>query len=318
MGVGTNTLGYSFKPLEKKVIETIQKGNMSSLNSMEEILLAERLIDLHEWADMARFTRTGGEANSVAIRIARAAAGKDNIAICGYHGWHDWYLSSNLQNKKNLNNHLMRDLKIKGVPKVLKNSVFPFNYNDISGLKKIVRDNNIGTIKMEVHRNIPPNKEFLKEVRKICDKNKIVLIFDECTSGFRSCFGGIHLNYKVNPDIAIFGKALGNGYAVNAIIGKREIMESLNGTFVSSTFWTEKIGTIAALETLKLMKKLKSWEIISKIGRKIKQNWSDLAKQNRLNIKIQGLDSLPNFYFESSNHNLYKTYISQEMLKKKY
>ena len=123
---------------------------------------------------------------------------------------------------KNLNNHLMRDLKIKGVPKVLKNSVFPFNYNDISGLKKIVRDNNIGTIKMEVHRNIPPNKEFLKEVRKICDKNKIVLIFDECTSGFRSCFGGIHLNYKVNPDIAIFGKALGNGYAVNAIIGKEK------------------------------------------------------------------------------------------------
>ena len=100
MGVGTNTLGYSFKPLEKKILETVKKGNMSSLNSIEEILLGEELIDIHKWADMVRFTRTGGEANSVAIRIARAATKKDNIAICGYHGWHDWYLSTNLQSKK--------------------------------------------------------------------------------------------------------------------------------------------------------------------------------------------------------------------------
>ena len=226
---------------------------MSSLNSIEEILLAEKLTDIHKWADMVRFTRTGGEANSVAIRIARAATGKDNIAICGYHGWHDWYLSSNLQNKKNLNDHLMKNVNIKGVPKVLKNSVFPFKYNDIYGLKKIVREKKIGAIKMEVQRNTPPKKGFLNEIRKICDQHNIVLIFDECTSGFRSCFGGLHLKYKVNPDIAIFGKALGNGYAINAIIGKREIMESLNGTFVSSTFWTERIGSIAGLETLKMM-----------------------------------------------------------------
>ncbi len=317
MGVGTNTLGYSFKPLEKKIIETVQRGNMSSLNSIEEILLAEKLTDIHKWADMVRFTRTGGEANSVAIRIARAATGKDNIAICGYHGWHDWYLSSNLQNKKNLNNHLMKNVNIKGVPKVLKNSVFPFKYNDIYGLKKIVREKKIGAIKMEVQRNTPPKKGFLNEIRKICDQHNIVLIFDECTSGFRSCFGGLHLKYKVNPDIAIFGKALGNGYAINAIIGKREVMESLNGTFVSSTFWTERIGSIAGLETLKMMQKLKSWETITKIGLKIKENWMKLAKLHSLKINIQGLDALPNFYFESHNHNLYKTFISQEMLKKK-
>ena len=317
MGVGTNTLGYSFKPLEKKIIETVQKGNMSSLNSVEEILLAEKLTDIHKWADMVRFTRTGGEANSVAIRIARAASGRDNIAICGYHGWHDWYLSSNLQNKKNLNDHLMKNLNIKGVPKVLKNSVFPFKYNDIYELKKIVREKKIGAIKMEVQRNNPPKKGFLNEIRKICDQHNIVLIFDECTSGFRSCFGGLHLKYKVNPDIAIFGKALGNGYAINAIIGKREVMESLNGTFVSSTFWTERIGSIAGLETLTMMQKLKSWEIITKIGSKIKENWMKLAKSYSLKINIQGLDAIPNFYFESNNHNLYKTFITQEMLKKK-
>ena len=317
MGVGTNTLGYSFKPLEKKIYETIKKGNMSSLNSVEEILLGEELIDIHKWAEMVRFTRSGGEANSVAIRIARAATRKDNIAICGYHGWHDWYLSTNLQSKKNLNSHLIKDLEIKGVPKNLKNSVFPFNYNDIDGLKKIIEEKNIGIVKMEVERNTPQKNNFLKEVRKLCDKKKIVLIFDECTSGFRSCFGGLHLKYKVNPDIAILGKALGNGYAINAIIGKKEIMESINRSFVSSTFWTERIGSVAALETLNLMRKLKSWEIISKIGKKIKKKWLKLGSENKLKIKIQGLDALPNFYFESFNHNLYKTYISQEMIKKK-
>ena len=316
MGVGTNTLGYAYKPLEKKIIETLKKGNMSSLNSPEEILLAEKLLEIHNWADLVKFTRSGGEANSVAIRIARAATGKDNVAICGYHGWHDWYLASNLKNKENLNTHLIRNLSVKGVPKVLGDTVFPFEYNNIAQLKKIIDEKNIGTVKMEVQRNIQPKKNFLKEVRNICDNKKIVLIFDECTSGFRSCYGGLHLEYKINPDIAIFGKALGNGHAINAIIGKKEIMENTMNTFISSTFWTERIGSVAGLETLNLMKKIESWKIISKIGRNIKKNWNKIAKENSLNIKIQGIDALPNFNFETNSHNLYKTYISQEMLKK--
>jgi glutamate-1-semialdehyde 2,1-aminomutase len=316
MGVGTNTLGYAYKPLEKKIIETLKKGNMSSLNSPEEILLAEKLLEIHNWADLVKFTRSGGEANSVAIRIARAATGKDNVAICGYHGWHDWYLASNLKNKENLNTHLIKNLSVKGVPKVLGDTVFPFEYNNIAQLKKIIDEKNIGTVKMEVQRNIQPKKNFLKEVRNICDNKKIVLIFDECTSGFRSCYGGLHLEYKINPDIAIFGKALGNGHAINAIIGKKEIMENTMNTFISSTFWTERIGSVAGLETLNLMKKIESWKIISKIGRNIKKNWNKIAKENSLNIKIQGIDALPNFNFETNSHNLYKTYISQEMLKK--
>ena len=317
MGVGTNTLGYAYKPLEEKIIKTIKNGNMSSLNSHEEILLAEKLVEIHNWSDMVRFTRSGGEANAVAIRIARAASGRDNVAICGYHGWHDWYLASNLKDKKNLDTHLIKGLNIKGVPKALKNTVFPFEYNNFSQLKKIVDEKNIGTIKMEVQRNIPPKKNFLKQVRELCNKKNIVLIFDECTSGFRSCYGGLHLKHKIIPDIAIFGKALGNGYAINAIIGKKEVMESVNNTFISSTFWTERIGSVAGLEILKLMKKTESWKIISKIGSKIKLNWTKLAKENSIKLKVHGIDSLPGFYFESQNHNLYKTYVSQEMIKKK-
>ncbi|MDC0043751.1 aminotransferase class III-fold pyridoxal phosphate-dependent enzyme [Candidatus Pelagibacter sp.] len=315
MGVGTNTLGYGNKIIEKKIKKAISDGNMSSLNSTDEIILAEKLIDIHPWSEMARFTRTGGEANAVAIRIARAYSGKDNVAVCGYHGWHDWYLSSNLNNKKNLDNHLMSGIKTYGIPKGLKNTTFTFEYNNFQQLKEIVEKKNIGIIKMEVERDEKPKNNFLRKVRDLATKKNIILIFDECTSGFRDNYGGLHLKYNVNPDIAILGKALGNGYAINAIIGRKEIMETSDSTFISSTFWTERIGMVAAIETLNLMKKEKSWEIISKIGKKIKRKWLEVAKKNNVKIIIKGLNALPKFFFVSNNNNLYKTFISQEMLK---
>ena len=163
---------------------------MSTLNNEYEVLLAEKLISIHPWSNMAKFTRSGGEANAVSVRIARAATTKKNIAVCGYHGWHDWYLSANIKSKDNLNNHLMKNLPIGGVPKELKNSIFVFEYNDYDSLKKIVNKKNIGIIKMEVSRNHLPKNNFLKKIRKLCDKKNIILIFDECTSGFRQCLGG--------------------------------------------------------------------------------------------------------------------------------
>jgi glutamate-1-semialdehyde aminotransferase len=309
MGVGTNTLGYSNSKIEKKVLQTIKNGNMTTLNSLEEIKLAEKLIELHPWADMARFTRSGGEANAVAIRIARA--------VCGYHGWHDWYLASNIINKSSLDEHLMRKVPIKGVPKNLKNTVFPFSYNNFEELESIVEKNDIGVIKMEVKRNDEPKNNFLHKVKKLSEKKNIVLIFDECTSGFRQVYGGLHKLYKVNPDIAIFGKALGNGYAINAIIGKKSVMETARSTFISSTFWTERIGPTAALETLKIMEDIKSWKIISNIGIKIIRNWENISNTNKVKIDIKGINAIPNFSFRSKNNLLYKTLITQEMLKNK-
>ena len=141
------------------------------------------------------------------------------------------------------------------------------------------------------------------------------MIFDECTSGFRQTFGGLHKLYKVNPDIAIFGKALGNGYAINAVIGKRSVMETVNSTFISSTFWTERIGPTTALETLNIMENIKSWKIISNIGYKIKKNWKIISNTNNIKIDIKGIDAIPNFSFKSKNNLLYKTLITQEMLK---
>ncbi|MFL2812850.1 MAG: aminotransferase class III-fold pyridoxal phosphate-dependent enzyme, partial [Paracoccaceae bacterium] len=316
MGVGTNILGYANEEVDNYVKQNIDKSNMSTLNCPEEVWLAEKLVEMHPWSEMVRFARTGGEANSIAIRIARAASGKGGIAICGYHGWHDWYLASNINDSENLKDHLLPGLEPNGVPKELKNTSFPFHYNDLYGLKKIINENDIGVIKMEVIRNVKPSNNFLQEVRELATRNNIVLIFDECTSGFRETFGGIHLNYKVNPDIAIFGKALGNGYAITAVVGTKNVMEAAQKTFISSTFWTERVGVSAALKTLEIMEKNKSWEIITNIGKKIRISWKKIADNNNLSITISGISALSSFNFESKNNLKYKTLITQEMLKK--
>jgi len=316
MGIGTNSLGYGHEEVDNAVLNTVKKGNMSTLNCPEEVALAEKLVEINPWAEMVRFARTGGEANAIAIRIARAATGKDNVAICGYHGWHDWYLSVNHNSSgEDLSNHLLPGLATKGVPKNLKNSVFPFHYNDFEELKKLVDHQNIGVIKMEVERNYGPEENFLEKVRALATQKGIVLIFDECTSGFRETFGGIHKKYNVEPDLAMYGKTLGNGYAITAVVGKRSVMEAAQNTFISSTFWTERIGPTAALKTLEVMEKEKSWEIITNIGLNVQKNWKKLAKEHNLTIKINGIPSLASYVF-SNNHNDYKTYITQEMLKK--
>lgn len=315
MGIGTNTLGYGHEEVDNAVLNTVKMGNMSTLNCPEEVALAEKLIEINPWAEMVRFARSGGEANAIAIRIARAAVGKDNVAICGYHGWHDWYLSVNHNEKDDLSSHLLPGLSPNGVPKNLKNSTFPFEYNDYDELETLVKEKNIGVIKMEVQRNYGPEDNFLEKVRALATQKGIVLIFDECTSGFRETFGGIHKKYGVEPDLAMYGKTLGNGYAITAVVGKRSVMEAAQNTFISSTFWTERIGPTAALKTLEVMQKEKSWEVITKIGLKVQKNWKKIANEHALSIEINGIPALASFVF-SENHSEYKTYITQEMLKK--
>ena len=316
MGIGTNSLGYGNSYVDSAVIKTVKKGNMSTLNCPEEVSLAEKLIEMNPWADMVRFARTGGEANSIAIRIARAASGKDNIAICGYHGWHDWYISANHNNEDNLAGHLLNGLSPNGVPKKLKNTVFPFNYNDYDELLRIVEENNIGVIKMEVIRNFEPENDFLNRVRDLANSKNIVLIFDECYSGFRETFGGIFKKYKVEPDMVMFGKTMGNGYAITAVLGKKSVMESTQSTFISSTFWTERVGPTAALATLKVMEKEKSWIKITETGKKMQNGWLDLAKNHDLDITVFGIPAMTSYIFNSKNFLKYKTFITQEMPKK--
>ena len=315
MGIGTNVLGYGNNKVDQAVKKIISYGNMSTLNCPEEVELAEKLIEIHPTFNMVKFARSGGEANSIAIRIARAASARDNVAICGYHGWHDWYLSANLNKSNKLDQHLLKGLEVKGVPKKLQKTVFPFKYGEFNVLESIVRNKNIGTIKMEVCRNTKPNISFLKKVRNLANKKNIVLIFDECTTGFRQSYGGLYKSTGVNPDMVIFGKAMGNGYAITSVLGKSEIMQYSQKTFISSTFWTERIGPTAALKTIEVMEKEKTWNQILKIGKKIQIGWKDLADNVGLKIDINGIPSLTNFSFKGGNNQLYKALITQEMLK---
>ena len=318
MGVGTNLLGYARKEVDDAVKKNISRSNMSTLNCPEEVYLAEKLVNLHPWSERAMFARTGAEANAMAIRIARTYSKKQNIAVCGYHGWHDWYLAANLNNSENLNSHLLPGLGSEGVLKKLKNSIFTFDFNNFDLLQKLIKNKNIGTVIMEVSRTYMPENNFLSKVRDITKKNNITLIFDECSSGFRERNGGLHLKYGVNPDICMFGKAIGNGYAITSIIGKGEVMDKSLNSFISSTFWSERAGYTAGCTTLDVMEKIKSWEYVTKLGRKIKKEWKELSKKYQLPISINGIDALPSFIIKSPKFLHYKTYISQEMLKKNF
>ncbi len=312
--VGTSILGYSNKNVNNSVIKKISKGNMTTLNSPEEVELSKTIIDHHPWASMTKFTRGGGEANAVAIRIARSNTKKKNVAFCGYHGWHDWYLSANINSKNNLDQHLMSGLNYEGIPENLKNTSFPFPYNDLQYLEELIKKKNIGIIKMEVMRNLYPQKNYLNKIRKICNQKKIILIFDECTSGYRENMGGLHLKYKVNPDLAIFGKALGSGFAINAIIGKREIMEKAENTFISSTFWGERVGYIAALSSIKEFKRAKVFRKIENNGKLLKNIWLNISEKYKVPINIMGTNAIPSFEF-INDHVAKKTFLTQEMLK---
>jgi glutamate-1-semialdehyde 2,1-aminomutase len=318
MGVGTNILGYSNSTINKKIIKSINQGNMSSLNSHEEVEFAKLILQPHTWAKMARFAKTGAEANSIAIRLSRAFNNKDKVIVCGYHGWHDWYLAANLSKKK-LDTHLFPKLKTKGIPKILKNLTYSVDYNDLDSIKKIVEnDVNISALIMEVERDKKPKKNYLSSIRKLCNKYKICLIFDECTTGFRETFGGLHLKYKINPDMAMFGKAISNGYSLTAVIGKKKIMESINKTFISSTFFSERTSYVAGNATLALMKKIKSWKLITAKGKQIKKKIQNIADKNKLKIEFSGLDALIKFKFINLDNEKAKKIIIKEMLKNKF
>jgi glutamate-1-semialdehyde 2,1-aminomutase len=319
MGVGTNILGYSYPSVDEAVKGVVDKGNLSTLNAPEEVSLAEKLIELHPWADMVRFARSGGEACAIAVRIARAASGRDKVAFCGYHGWHDWYLAANLSDDDSLDGHLIPGLEPNGVPRALAGTSLPFKYNDLEGLKSLVNANpDIGTIYMEVQRSTPPDTGFLEGVRDLATAHGIVLIFDECTSGFRRNLGGLHMHYGVEPDIATFGKTLGNGYAITTVIGRAEVMEAAQTTFISSTFWTERIGPTAALAAIDAMKAEDAPARVHTIGSEIQERWESLADKTGLTISTGGLPALASFAVQGLNPLAVKTFVTAEMLDRGY
>lgn len=317
MGVGSCILGYADADVNKAVKKAVDNGTMSTLNAPEEVELAELLCKVHPWADMVRYARTGGEAMAIAERIARAHTGKDIIAFCGYHGWHDWYLATNLARKDELKEHLLAGLLPAGVPKGLRGTILPFHYNKTEELEAIVKKSgkNLAAIIMEPIHNIEPEDNFLQNVRRIADETGAVLIFDEITVGWKLAYGGAHLLYGVSPDIAVFSKAMSNGYPMAAIIGRRAVMEAAQDSFISSTYWTERIGPVAALATLKKMKKIGVAKHLLALGNKVRAGWTTLAAKHGLLITLGGVIPISSFAFQyGKDSQALKTLFVQEML----
>jgi glutamate-1-semialdehyde 2,1-aminomutase len=317
-GIGSCILGYADPDVDAAVRAAIDAGSMSTLNCAEEVELADLLCELHPWAAMVRYARCGGEAMAVAVRIARAHTRRVKVAVCGYHGWHDWYLAANLGSESALGHHLLPGLEPNGVPPQLAGTTFTFHYNRIDELQAIVREHgrDLAAIVMEPIRNQPPQAGFLEEVRQIADRTSCVLVFDEVTSAWRLNSGGSHLLYGVAPDVAVFAKAISNGYPMAAIIGSETVMQAAQETFISSTYWTERIGPTAALATIKKHRALEVPLHLERIGKKVQACWQQAAEHTGLAISVSGLPQLAHFSIQSEQAQAVRTLFTQQMLER--
>jgi len=300
-GIGANILGYADPDIDAAVMKTIERGVSCSLNCPEDIELAELLRDLHPWAGKVRYARTGGEAMAIAVRLARAATGRDKVAFCGYHGWHDWYLAANVGTENALGEHLLPGLDPAGVPSGLAGTALPFRYNQLDELEAIVSDHgdDLAAIVMEPIRSDRPVDGFFDRIRRIAASSGAVFVLDEISAGFRMNSGGAHLTLGVTPDMAVFAKAIGNGYPMAAIIGTSEVMEAAQVTFISSTNWTERVGPTAAIATIRKHCRLNVGDHLVALGGAVQSGWREAAARHGLKIHVGGIKPMSHFSFES-------------------
>jgi glutamate-1-semialdehyde 2,1-aminomutase len=321
--VGACLLGYADPDVNAAVCRRVTMGSASLLNSADEVRLAELLIELHPWAKQARFARGGGEAMAVAVRIARAATGRDDVAICGYHGWNDWYLAANVSGPDGsggtnaLGSHLLPGLDPAGVPSGLAGTTVGFAYNKIDQLREIIRTHGskLAAVVMEPTRSQEPEPGFLEAVRELCDANSTVLIFDEVSVGWRLCLGGAHLRYTVTPDIAVFAKALGNGFPISAIVGVEGVMQAAQKSFISSSYWSEGVGYAAAVATVSKYRRIDVPAHVKHIGDRMAKAWVDLGKRHGLPAVSTGHSVWASRSFDHPQAAAMMTLLTVRMLK---
>lgn len=317
-GIGACILGAADSDVNAAVQAAVEAGSMSTLNAPEEVELAELLCELHPWAEMVRYARSGGEAMAIAVRIARARTRRDRVAFCGYHGWHDWYLAANLAEEQALDGHLLPGLEPAGVPRGLLGTALPFRYNHIEELHAIVSkySDELAAIVMEPIRDHDPEPGFLEEVRKIATRVGAVFVFDEITAGFRLNTGGAHLLYGIQPDMAVFAKAMSNGYPMAAVIGKGDVMQAAQSTFISSTYWTDRTGPVAALATIRKHERCDVSKHLIRMGAMVQAGWRVAAERVGLELEIGGIAPLGHFAFVGEERQTARTLFTQLMLER--
>lgn len=318
-GIGACILGFRDQDVTRAVIRRVNLGSMCTLNPPEEVELADALIEANPWAEQVRYTRGGGEACSMAVRIARATTNRSVIAICGYHGWNDWYLAANLGESDELKGHLLPGLDPCGVPVELRGTSVAFRYNDRNAFMDLINryGHKLAAVIMEPCRNSNPDQGFLELIRDTAHKCGALLIFDEVTVGWRLCYGGAHKRFGVNPDLAVFAKALGNGHPIGAVIGTKAAMDGANISFISSTYWTESTGPVAALATLKKMKRIDVPGHIAVIGDMVMESWRKHSISHGLDmVSVEGFPCLAHFTFKHEQSGALRTLYTQMMLEK--
>ena len=290
MGVGSVILGYRDNKVDDAVKEQIDKGVLGSINNTLEIKVAQTIIDMVPCAEMVKFCKSGGEADAIAVRIARGYTGKEKVLFCGYHGWHDWYLAANLASDSSLDQHLLPNLNPKGVPASLSGTCLPFEYNNLDQLNLLLKKNagEFACIIMEATRFKQPDKGFLEGIRQLADEHHCLLIFDEVITGFRISMGGAQEYFGVTPDLATFAKAIANGYSLAAVVGCRKIMETQADNFISSTYWSDCTALAAGLATLNEINSKPVIETINKTGQRLVSHLRVMAKKHSLDIDVAG------------------------------
>ena len=317
--VGACLLGFRDPDVTRAVQRRIQLGSMASLNPPEEVELADLLCQMHPWAQKVRCARTGGEAAAVAIRIARATTDRSVVAICGYHGWHDWYLAANLGQDDSLRGHLLPGLNPLGVPRELRGTAFTFTYNNRQELLNILAQHGdrLAAVIMEPCRYHDPEPGFLEFVRDQAHQAGALLIFDEITIGFRLCRGGSHLKFGVHPDLALFAKTLSNGHPMAAVIGTAPAMEGAHTSFISSAYWTESVGPAAAVATLKKMLRLDVPAHVARMGTRAMESWRRHGAACGLPVVVEdGYPCLAHFKFDHPQADALRTLFTQLMLER--
>lgn len=353
-GILSCILGFADPDVNAAVIRRVHLGSMATQQTADEIEVAKLLVEIHPWAHQARFTRGGGEAMSVAARIARAATGRGKIALCGYHGWHDWYLAANLGGllapsgavpnaagtgavkefgsgssagsgpgsssgadaTKQLDGHLLPGLEPTGVPRELAGTVATFRYNRLDELDAALNacGDDLAAIVMEPTRSVDPAPGFLEGVRERATARNAALIFDEISSAWRLCLGGAHRLYGVEPDIAVFAKAISNGFAMGAVIGRESFMSAAQGSFISSTYWTEGIGPAAAAAAIRKMRRIDVPAHLKMLGTMVMDGWRTLAEKHRIPVSIAGRPASCSLTFAHPSAAALQTLLTDRML----
>lgn len=302
-GIGAIILGYCDDVVDDAVCDQVRHGVNFSISHELEIELAEEVVRTIPCAEMVRYSKCGGEACAVAVRIARGVTGRDKVLFCGYHGWHDWYLAANLDAEANLNTHLFPGIEPIGVPKALAGTAIPFPFGDLAALGETfdAHRGEVAAVIMEPLRSELPPEGYLAGVQKLAREHGAVFIFDEVSSGLRFGMQGAQGFVGVTPDMAVFAKSISNGYPMGLVVGRRDVMEPAARMFISSTYWSDAIGLAAALTTIRELRRRNVPAYLAQFGAQLQSRINEAAVAAGIGIKCTGLPVHPHLDFPTTD-----------------